>query len=96
MSTTRLDEIREQTMARVQRSERWFKGLVIASGCTEVLGLVALLWVADFGDRTHVLILVATIMVYWVLALWTWALAAHASMNAQRILRAITAWREDG
>ena len=96
MSTeNKLDVIREETMDRIGRSERWFKGLMGAAALIEVAGLIALLLLMDFGDRTHVLILIAALLVYWVLGLWTWALAAHASMYAQRILKAIDLSREE-
>ena len=94
-SEHRLDHVREQTMDRIRRNETWFRGLIAAAAVVEVAGLVALLLLSDFGNRTHVLILVATLMVYWVLGLWTWALAAHGSVNAQRVLKAIELWRED-
>ncbi len=43
----------------------------------------------DFDNRTHVLILVAAMLVYLTIAFWTWALAAYANLNSQRILKAI-------
>jgi uncharacterized membrane protein YhiD involved in acid resistance len=87
--TDRLDHIRETTLDRIDRSDRWFKGLIVAAGCCEVLGLVLMLVLMDFGNRTHVLILVAAMLVYLTIAFWTWALAAYANLNSQRILKAI-------
>ena len=85
----RLDKIREAALDRIDRSDRWFKGLIAAAGCCEVLGLVLLLVLMDFSNRTHVLILVAAMLVYLTIAFWTWALAAYANLNSPRILKAI-------
>ncbi len=90
-----LDRIRENTMGRLERSRRWFVGLIVAAGVVETAGVVALLVLCDYSNRTHLLIVIAAFLVYWVLALWTWALAAHSSMNAQRILKAIALWHDD-
>ena len=85
----RLDDIREAALDRVERSRRWSFVLVIAAAVCEVAGLLALILLMDWSNRTHVLILVAAMLVYLTIAFWTWALAAYANSNSQRILKAI-------
>ena len=90
-----LDDIREAAMNRIERSRGWFLGLIAAAGTCEVAGLVTFAFLMDFGDRTHVLILVAALLVYLTIGFWTWALAAHANANVFRILKAIDLLHRD-
>ena len=87
--TDKLDEIRSDTLRQIERSECWFKVLVGISFAVELAGLVTFLLLMDFNDRRHQLILVAAVLVYLTISFWTWALAAHANLNARRILRAV-------
>lgn len=89
LAPERFDSIRGAALDRIDRDERWFKLLIGLAGLVECAGLVGLFWLMDFGDRLHLLILIAALLVYMTLGLWTWALAAHASMNAKRILQSI-------
>jgi hypothetical protein len=86
---TMLAEIRENALRQIQRNEFWFKALHVLAALLEVAGLVALLVLMQWSNRTQVIVFVAAILVYGTLGLWTSALAAKSSAAEQRILRAI-------
>ncbi len=89
MNETHLDRIRQDTLERISRSERWFKWLVVLAAVVETGGLITYLVVMDFGDRLHWLILIAACLVYLTTGFWTWALAAHGTASSWRLLKAI-------
>lgn len=89
MIDARLDDIRTATLDQVERSRRGFWWLLVVAGICEGLGIAAYLWVMDFGDRLHWLILIAAGLVYLTVAFWTAALSSRARMDAQLILRAL-------
>lgn len=91
----RLDEVRNDVLARMDRAERNYKLAFVAAVAVEALFLVAFLFLADFTNRTHVLLLVATIMTYSILAIGLVALGAHVNRAILRVLHAIDALRSE-
>jgi hypothetical protein len=85
----RLDEIRNDVMARMDRAERNYKLAFIAAAVVEGAFLVAFLLLADFKNRTHVLLLLGTVMTYSILAIGLIALGAHVNRAILRVLQAI-------
>lgn len=55
----------------------------------EALALPVYLALADLGNRTHVLLLIATVATYTIIGLGLVALGAHVNRNTLRILRAV-------
>ena len=88
-SAPELDRIRSDTLDKMHRNEFFFKILVAISGIIELSGLVALVLLMDWGNRTHIVVFVAALLVYMTLGMWTWALAARNRVGEQRILRAV-------
>lgn len=84
-----LDAIRGEALARVERGERNFKLAFFGGVAFEALFLVALLLAADLSNRTHVLLLVATVGGYTVVVLGLVALGAHVSRSVARVLKAV-------
>ena len=84
-----LDAIRGEALARVEREERNFKLAFFGGIAFEALFLFVLLFAADLTNRTHVLILIATVGGYTVVALGLVALGAHFSRGVARVLRAV-------
>ncbi len=85
----KIDEIRKNTLARVEKTERNYKLAFMGAAGVELLFFIAYLLLADFSDRTHVLLLLTTIAVYTLMAFSLLALGAHVSRNTLRILNAI-------
>ena len=84
-----LDAIRGEALARVERGERNFKLAFFGGIAFEALFLLALLYAADLKDRTHVLIVLATVGGYTVVILGLVALGAHFSRGVARVLKAV-------
>jgi len=90
---TKLDEIRNDVLARIERTERNYKLAFFSAVALEALFLMAFLFVADLSNRTHVLLLLGTVMTYSILALGLVALGAHVNRATLRVLQAIDAMR---
>ena len=86
----RLNQIRSETLKSMERNERMFKLSFGVCCVAEVVGLVAVIWLADWSDPTHRLIFAATMLVWINLALWVYTMAVRNRVGEQRILRAIT------
>ena len=82
------DNIRT-ALDRIERSERNYKLAFLAGVFVEVLFLAGFLLLADLHNRTHVLLLLAAVATYTIVATGLLALGAHVSRNTQRVLHAI-------
>lgn len=84
-----LDQLRVEALVRINRSERHFKLVLMAAAVWEFLFLGAFILVADFHNRLHVLLLLATMGSYTLLILGLIALGAHINRGILRVLKAI-------
>ncbi len=84
-----LDAVRGEALARIERGERNFKLAFFAAVVFEALFLVVFLLAADFSNRTHLLLLIATVGGYTVVVLGLFTLGAHVSRGVARVLRAV-------
>ena len=84
-----LDGVRSEVLARINRSERNFKLAFFAAVALEALFLVAFILAADFSNRMHLLLLIATVGSYSVVVLGLVALGAHVNRGVLRVLKAI-------
>jgi hypothetical protein len=84
-----IDEVRETALARINRSERNFKIAFFAAGVVETLFVVSFLLLADFSNRLHILLLIATVCSYSIIVLGLFALGAHINRSVLRVLKAI-------
>src|SRR5712691_5830641 len=84
-----LDGVRSEVLARINRSERNFKVAFFAAVAVEALFLVAFFLAADFSNRMHLLLLIATVGSYSIVLLGLVALGAHMNRGVLRILKAI-------
>ena len=92
--TTNLDKVRGEALKRINRSERNFKLAFIAAGVVESLFVVSFLLLADFSNRLHLLLLLATVSSYSIIVLGLFALGAHVNRSVLRILTAIETFKE--
>lgn len=89
MSDTDLDEVRKEALERIDRSERNFKLAFYAAALFEALFMIVFLLAADFSNRMHVLLFVATVGSYSVVVLGLVALGAYVNRSVLRVLKAI-------
>jgi hypothetical protein len=84
-----LDAVRGEALARVERGERNFKLAFFAAVVFEGLFLAAFLLAADLTNRTHLLLLIATVGGYTVVVLGLVALGAYVGRGFARVLKAV-------
>lgn len=84
-----LDEVRARVLAGIERSERNFKLIFMVAALWELLFLVAFILAADFSNRLHLLLLIATVGSYSLVVIGLVALGAHVNRGVLRILKAI-------
>lgn len=76
-------------LEEADRRERTSRRVLYAAAAVEVVLLAAALLVMDFGDATHVLMLILAVLTYSTLALGMVAVASRASAENARLLHAI-------
>ncbi len=86
-----LDTVRANVMQRIDRAERNYRLAFFSAVALEGAFLAAFLLLADLHNRTHVLLLLATVMSYSVIVLGLVALGAHVNRGFLRVLRAMGA-----
>ena len=89
MDTQAIERARTGALADIERAASRRKAIFLAAAALEAGFLVTILLLMDFKDRTHVLILLAAVMVYTLLAIGMFALGAHVSLAAARVLRSV-------
>jgi hypothetical protein len=90
----RIDTVRAEVLTRVDRAERNYRLAFFGAVALEGLFLVAFLLLANLHDRTHVLLLLATVTSYTIVVLGLIALGAHVNRTTLRLLQAIDALRK--
>ena len=88
---TRIDDIRGEVLARIDRTERNYRLAFFGAVALEGLFLVTFLFAADFKNRTEVLLLMGTAMTCSILPLGLVALGAYINRGTLRVLQAIDA-----
>ena len=89
-----LDQVRAQALARIDRSERNFKLAFFAAAVLELSFIVSFLLLANFSDRLHVLLLLATVGCYSIILLGLVALGEHFNRGIGRVLKAVELLRK--
>jgi hypothetical protein len=85
----KLDDVRGRVLDSIERSERNFKLVFMVAAVWEALFLLAFILAADFSNRLHLLLLIATVGSYSFVAIGLVALGAHVNRGVLRILKAI-------
>jgi hypothetical protein len=86
-----VDEARRASLERIDRGERNYRAAFFGAVLLEALFLAAFLLLADFSNRVHLLLLLASVAAYTIVALGLVALGAHVSRNTLRVLKAVEA-----
>jgi hypothetical protein len=83
------NEIRQNTLSRIERNERYYKLAFSVVALIEVGFIAAFVLLADFSNRIHLLLLISSIAVYTIIGFGLIALGLHVNQNTLRILNAI-------
>lgn len=86
----RLDAVRSEVLQRVDAAERNYRLAFFGAVALEGLFLMLFLFLADLSNRTHLLLLIATVMTYSIVILGLFALGAHVNRATLRLLQAIS------
>ncbi|NJM53018.1 MAG: hypothetical protein HC846_06240 [Blastocatellia bacterium] len=84
-----LNKIRENTLQQIEKNERNYKLAIFGFAAVELIFIVAFILLADFSNRTHLLMLITTIAGYSIVGFCLIALGIHNNRNTLRILQAI-------
>ena len=84
-----LDRLRSASLEKIERAQRGQKALAIVAAVFEAAGLLAFLLLMDFSNRTHVLLLLAAVLIYGTILLWLLSLGSYLKQSILRILQAI-------
>ena len=82
---------RRGALDRIDRAERSFKIIFMLAAVVEACFLGGFLLLADFSNRLHVLLLLASVATYTIVALGLFALGAHVTRCTLRVLQAVGA-----
>lgn len=85
----KIDEIRINSLDQIEKNERNYKLAFAGAALVEAAFLAAFLLLADLSNRGHLLLLIASIAVYTVVAFGLIALGLHVNRNTLRVLKAI-------
>lgn len=87
--TVDLGKVRAAALERVTRGEKYVKRCIMFAAVVEASGLLTYLFLMDFHNRVHVLLLVMGMLVYCTLGVGMFALGAYVNLATQRVLKAI-------
>lgn len=91
-----LDRVRAAALARIDRTERNFKLAFIGAAVLESAFIVSFLLLADLANRSHLLLLIATVSCYSIVVLGLVALGAYVNRGLARVLKAVELGPERG
>ena len=81
-----IDDIREGVLRRIDRQANLIRLAIIGAVAVEALMLALALRLIDWKDRTHVLLLIFSVLGYTIIVLGLAALGAHVSRAANRVV----------
>ena len=84
-----INEVRKTALDRIDRSERHYKLTFFVAAIIEAFFLAGFLLLADLSNRMHLLLLLATVAIYSILALGLVALGVHVNRSTLRVLNAV-------
>ena len=80
---------RLSALERIDRTERGYKICFFAAAVAEALFLGGFLLLADFSNRLHLLLLIASVATYTIVGAGLFALGAHVSRCTWRVIKAL-------
>ncbi len=87
--TDNIDEIRTNTLKQIERTEGHYKLAFVLAAVAEAIFFAAFVLLADFSNRVHLLLLIAAIAIYTIIAAGLFALGMHINRSTLRVIRAI-------
>jgi hypothetical protein len=82
---------RRGALDQIDRAERGFKLTFMLAALVEAFFLGGFLLLADFSNRLHVLLLLASVATYTIVVLGLIALGTHVTRCTLRVIKAVVA-----
>jgi hypothetical protein len=89
MTEDAMDRVRQAALAEVEQGERRTGWLLAAAGLFEAVVFVAILFIIDWGDATHLVVFLCACLVYAPLAFGLVSLHSALDAATQRVLAGI-------
>ena len=89
MSTANLEEIRSGALGRIENDRKNVTRLIAVAAAVEAVFLGAFLWLMDFHNKEHWLLLCAAGLIYGTLGVGLLTLGVQQNTTAQRVLKAL-------
>ena len=87
--SSQLNSVRRKALNKIEESEKIARYFFVATAVVEAAALIGYLWLMDFGDRLHWLLLVMAFLIYGTLAFGLLTLGAYTRHWILRVLTAI-------
>jgi len=84
-----ISKVRTNTLEQIEKTERSYNYAFVGAAIIEISFFVGFLLLADFSNRIHLLLFVASVSIYTILAFGLIALGIFVNRNTLRVLRAI-------
>jgi len=85
----KIDEIRSNTLNQIEKTESNYKAAFVAAAVLEIAFIAAFLLLADFSNRSHLLLFIAAFATYAIILVGLIALGIHVNRSTLRVIRAI-------
>lgn len=89
MQTRQTDDVVTGVLDRMERHARTTKLAILGAAAVEGVLLMIALIMVNWGDRTHVLLFIFSVLGYTIIALGLAALGAHVSRVGARVVAAL-------
>ena len=87
--TDNINDVRINTLKQIEKTESYYKLVFVAAAIIELAFFAAFLLLADFSNRSHLLLLLAAIAIYTILTMGLIALGIYINRSTLRVIRAI-------
>ncbi len=94
--TNGLNDIRNNTLKQIERTESNYKMAFVAAAVVEALFLAGFLLLADLANPLHLLLLITAIATYTIVGAGLFALGLHITRCSLRVITAIETQAKQG
>lgn len=89
MNNENIESVRKGALNAIDKSEKNFKWLIAIIALLEGVLIISLVYNMDWSNKTHIVIFLATMLVYGVLGMGMVALGAFTRLNTLKVIKAI-------
>jgi hypothetical protein len=94
MDKNRLDEVRENVLARMERAERARTYAIAGAAVVEAVFLALAIFLTDWSDQRQIVMFLLFVLTYSWIGIGLIALGAHITNNAGRVIAAVQSMAE--